>query len=68
MEVILTAAEVAVGHKLAADVEDAEEFVEPVGLAAHQWLLKYKVESAKSPRINGNMKITDKPPIFKSLN
>jgi hypothetical protein len=31
--VILTVAAVAEGHKLAAEVEDAEEFVEPVGLA-----------------------------------
>lgn len=31
--VIPTAAEVAEGRKLAAEVEDAEEFVEPVGLA-----------------------------------
>jgi len=31
--VLPTAAEVAEGHKLAAEVEDAEEFVEPVGLA-----------------------------------
>jgi len=42
--------EVAEGHKLAAEVEDAEEFVEPVGRAeahprrrARRWLLKYKV-------------------------
>jgi hypothetical protein len=42
--------EVAEGHKLAAGVKDAEEFVEPVGQAeahlrqrARRWLLKYEV-------------------------